>query len=146
MYKIENSILKNYRMINIFRMDLSSNDDTEKEIITENSDNHNIVKISTIPDGSCFIHSILKCSNEDYGNDNNENKRRELAYEIRKELAELLKESNPVYPTLESTVKFVKESFFGKEKILNKEKKGQNKLIKETEEGKRRHKTKNIRN
>ena len=125
MYKIEISILKNYRMINIYNMDLSSNDDTEKETVTNNSENTNVVKISTIPDGSCFVHAILKCSNEDYGNDNKENKRKEIAYDIRKELAELLKEPNPLYPTLESVAKFVKESFFGKEKIPSKEMKGQ---------------------
>jgi hypothetical protein len=106
-------------------MDLSSNDDTETETITENSENQNVVKISTIPDGSCFIHAILKCSNEDYNSDNKDNKRRELAYETRKQLAVLLKEPNPVYPTLETVAKFVKESFFGKEKIASKEKKGQ---------------------
>jgi hypothetical protein len=106
-------------------MDLSSNDDIEKEVITENKENTNVVKISTIPDGSCFIHAILKCSDQEYGNDNIDSKRRDLAYETRKDLAEFLKEPNPSYPTLQSTVKFVKESFFGKEKLASKEKKGQ---------------------
>ena len=115
-------------MINFSRIfSLSKMEDDSKEIenITENKEDNRVVKISSIADGTCFIHSILKCYHQDYRNNSNENFRRELAYEVRREFIDLLKEPNSNYPDLESTTKFVKQSFFGKEKIASKETKGQ---------------------
>lgn len=97
----------------------------EDENVTENSEDPRIVKISAIADGTCFIHSILKCIDLEYKDNKNEKFRRELAYKTRRDFIDNLKETNPNYPNMDSTVKFVKMSFFGKDKITSKEIKGQ---------------------
>jgi hypothetical protein len=116
-------------MLNFVKMfDINSlyNDNSdEDETITENLDDSRIVKISAIADGTCFIHSILKCIHKGYKENINEKFRRDLAYETRREFIDMLKEPNPNYPDMDSTVKFVKMSFFGKDKITSKEIKGQ---------------------
>lgn len=108
----------------IFSLSTMENDSKENEIVTENKEDNRVVKISSISDGTCFIHSVLKCYHQEYRTNNEEKFRKELAYEIRREFIDLLKEPNPVYSDMESTVKFVKQSFFGKEKIESKETKG----------------------
>jgi hypothetical protein len=112
-------------MFNISALLNLNENSNEDETVTENSIDSRVVKISAIADGTCFIHSILKCFHVEYQNNKNEKFRRDLAYETRREFIDMLKEPNPNYPDLESTVKFVKMSFFGKDKISSKEKKGQ---------------------
>lgn len=113
--------------LNMFNINKSLSFDEnskEDETITENSNDSRVVKISAIADGTCFIHSLLKCFHPEYMSNKNEKFRRDLAYEIRRDFIEMLKEPNPNYPDMESTVKFVKMSFFGKDKITSKEIKG----------------------
>ena len=104
---------------------LQNRDEKEDETVMENLEDNRIVKISAIADGTCFIHSILKCYHDQYRENKLENFRKELAYEVRRDFITMLKEPNPNYPDMDSTIKFVKESFFGKTKSVSKEIKGQ---------------------
>jgi len=101
-------------------------DDTgeDSDDIAINSEHNSIVKIDALADGSCFIHSILKCSHEDYRQTSIIGERKEIAYDARRYLKDQLRLPNPKYPDLQSVVKFVKNHFFGKDKGQSKETKG----------------------
>ena len=107
-------------LVNVTTIDNNKDSDN----IEYNKECENIVKIETIGDGSCFIHSILKCAHEEYIQKRLIGERKEIAYEFRKSLIDILKEPNPNFPTLESVVALVKLNFFGNKKGLNKEEKG----------------------
>lgn len=59
---------------------------------------NNLVRISTIGDGSCLIHSILKAFYKPYQENDDEMYRTQLAKELRRDLAFLLNYENPEYP------------------------------------------------
>lgn len=99
-------------------------DNVDSDNIEENKECDKVVKIDTIGDGSCFIHSVLKCVHTEYKEKTIIKDRKELAHECRKSLIEILKEPNPSFPTLESVIEFVKDHFFGNKKGLSKEAKG----------------------
>ncbi len=58
----------------------------------------NLVRIATIGDGSCFIHSILKACYSEYQNNNSVGIRDMLAKTTRLDLAMMLNIENPKYP------------------------------------------------
>jgi len=101
-----------------------TDDSDDSDEITENKGLKSIVKIEALGDGSCFIHSILKCSHEEYRRSPIIRDRKDIAYDLRRHLKDQLREPNPKYSDLKSVVRMVKNHFFGKSKILNKESKG----------------------
>ena len=52
---------------------------------------YDFVILSTIGDGSCFLHSVLLSFNEEYRRENN-SKRRKIVYKLRKDLSNVLEE------------------------------------------------------
>jgi hypothetical protein len=99
-------------------------DKEDSDNIEENKEYNKVLKIDAIGDGSCFVHSVLKCVHDEYKSKTIIKDRKEIAYECRKSLIEILREPNPIFPSLENVIKFVKEHFFGNKKGLTKEEKG----------------------
>ena len=58
----------------------------------------NLVRIATIGDGSCFIHSVMKACFSTYQNNADFETRDMLAQQCRRDLAVVLMEENPQYP------------------------------------------------
>ncbi|MEO6066605.1 MAG: hypothetical protein ABIQ41_01335 [Gemmatimonadales bacterium] len=58
----------------------------------------NLVRIATIGDGSCFIHSVMKAFYRDYQENNSALYRLELSAKLRRDLAYILGSENPRYP------------------------------------------------
>lgn len=104
-----------------FFPNISRDDEDDSDEVTHNKKFPNLVTIAANPDGTCFIHSILKCSYPDYQITKKEKERQEIAYEIRRDLIPMLREENPEYPTLESVVTLVKNHFYGDESSFSEE-------------------------
>jgi hypothetical protein len=109
-------------MFSLFNRRDDNDEDCDDILI--NSEHSSVVKIDALADGSCFIHSILKCSHEDYRQSSTIGERKEIAYDARRYLKDQLRLPNPKYPDLQSVVKFVKNHFFGNDKGQSKETKG----------------------
>jgi hypothetical protein len=74
----------------------AKNDDTYEPLKCTWYDN--LVRISAIGDGSCFIHAILKAFYKPYQENNNAEYRLGMAEDIRRDLAVELDNENPEYP------------------------------------------------
>lgn len=72
------------------------NDDTYAPLTCKWYDD--LVRIATIGDGSCFIHSVLKAFYREYQENNNAKFRLDLAARVRRDLAFVLGLENPQYP------------------------------------------------
>jgi hypothetical protein len=72
------------------------NDDTYAPLTCTWYDN--LVRIATIGEGSCFIHSVLKAMYPPYQENNDASTRLEMAAAVRRDLAWLLGNENPKYP------------------------------------------------
>jgi len=99
-------------------------DEDDSDDIRRHFEKSNILKIDANADGSCFLHSVFKCSYPEYQKCTKERERRKLVCEFRHELMYMLQTPNQNFPTLESVVYFVKKTFLGNEKGNSKEKKG----------------------
>jgi hypothetical protein len=103
---------------------ITNSEEDDSDDIVYNTDNKKVIKIDANADGTCFLHSVLKCAYPEYQEVSSVNGRQEIAYKFRSELKGLLREPNPKYSTLSDVVQFVKESLLGKLKGSPKHTKG----------------------
>jgi hypothetical protein len=70
-----------------------------------------LVKIDTIGDGNCLIHSILKSAHDEYQENADLQFRIELAREIRVDLARIIVDPDPRFSNEQSVVTLIKEQY-----------------------------------
>lgn len=80
----------------------------ESIIFIENS---KFVRITTIPDGNCLVHSFLRASHKDYADNENLNTRMVMAIRFRHIMADYILKPEESYETEESVVKMIKEEY-----------------------------------
>jgi hypothetical protein len=80
----------------------------ENETINKYKD---FVSISTIADGSCLIHSVLKAYHTEYQENNSISFRQNQSDEYRRKLAESLLQPDKLYPTIEDMSNLVRSEY-----------------------------------
>lgn len=80
----------------------------EKEHIRKSKFIENLISISTLADGNCLIHSILKSYHKEYQNNGSIEFRTNLSDKYRKEIAETLSLPNPSYSKFENVSTLVR--------------------------------------
>jgi hypothetical protein len=81
---------------------------SESIIFIENS---RFVRITTIADGNCLVHSFLRASYKDYVDNENQNTRKVMAIRFRHMMADYIIQPEEEYETEESVVRMIKKEY-----------------------------------
>jgi len=78
--------------------DIAIGDDKIERLRVQWYQEEPVIRIGTIADGSCFFHAILKAFYSPYANTSSYSDRKSIVQKLRRDLAAMLSQKNPLYP------------------------------------------------